>query len=62
MINITKNNKRLFANFNNQSLFLIEPIEKNKFENIWEGNKIEFMSNNEMIFQENGNTFNFFKQ
>ncbi|WP_394774092.1 serine hydrolase domain-containing protein [Flavobacterium sp.] len=62
VITITKVNKRLFANFSNQSLFLIEPIEKGKFENIWEGNKIEFIPNNkELIFEENGKKFRFSK-
>lgn len=62
-IKISKNNTMLFAQLNNQSQFLIEPIEKDKFENIWEGNKIEFKpNNNEMIFEENGNKFTFSKK
>lgn len=62
IISITKNNKRLFANLSNQSPFLIEPVEINKFENIWEGNKIEFTSNNEMIFYEYGFKYKFSKK
>lgn len=54
-IKISKDNTKLFAQINNQTQFLIEPIEKDKFENIWEGNKIEFKPNNrEIFFEENG--------
>lgn len=49
-IKISKNSTKLFAQINNQTQFLIEPIEKDKFENIWEGNKIEFKPNNKEIF------------
>lgn len=61
VISITKNNNRLFANFSNQSLFLIEPTKKDKFENIWEGNNFEFTASKEMIFQEHGKRYIFFK-
>lgn len=60
-ITITISNKRLFANFSNQSLFLLEPVSKDKFENIWEGNKIKFQSPNEMIFEADGKQFKFLK-
>lgn len=60
-ITITVNNKRLYANFSNQSLFLLEPVSKDKFENIWEGNKIEFQLPNEMIFEADGKQFKFLK-
>lgn len=54
-IKISKDKTMLFAQINNQTQFLIEPIEKDKFENIWEGNKIEFKPNNrEIFFEENG--------
>ena len=61
-IKIEKDNTKLFAQINNQTQFLIEPIEKDKFENIWEGNKIEFKPNNkEMFFEENGVRYTFSK-
>ena len=57
-ISIIKNNKNIFAKINNESEFLIEPVEKNKFENLWEGKKLGFYPNNkEMIFEENGNKY-----
>ena len=60
-ITISLNNKRLYANFNNQSLFLLEPTSKNKFENIWEGNKFDFQLKNELIFEANGKQIKFYK-
>ncbi len=60
-ITISLNNKRLYANFSNESLFLLEPTSKNKFENIWEGNKFDFQIKNEMIFEANGKQIKFFK-
>ena len=57
-ISIIKNNKNIFTKINDESEFLIEPVEKNKFENLWEGKKLEFYPNNkEMIFEENGNKY-----
>ncbi|WP_286968605.1 serine hydrolase domain-containing protein [Flavobacterium sp. UBA4854] len=61
IITISLNNKRLYANFNNQSLFLLEPTSKNKFENIWEGNKFDFQLKNELIFEANGKQIKFYK-
>jgi hypothetical protein len=62
-IQISKDNTMLFFQTNNQTQFLIEPIEKDKFENIWEGNKFEFKPNNkEMIFEEYGVKYTFFKK
>lgn len=61
VITISLNNKRLYANFNNQSLFLLEPTSKNKFENIWEGNKFDFQLKNELIFEANGKQIKFYK-
>jgi len=58
---ISINNKRLYANFTNQSLFLLEPLSKNKFENIWEGNKFDFGLKNEIIFEANGKQIKFYK-
>ncbi|RED27223.1 CubicO group peptidase (beta-lactamase class C family) [Flavobacterium cutihirudinis] len=60
-ITITINNKRLYANFRNQSLFLLEPVSKDKFENIWEGNKIDFQLPNEMTFEADGEKLKFLK-
>lgn len=60
-ITISINNKRLYANFTNQSLFLLEPLSKNKFENIWEGNKFDFGLKNEIIFEANGKQIKFYK-
>lgn len=60
-ITITINNKRLYANFRNQSLFLLEPVSKDKFENIWEGNKIDFQLLNEMTFEADGEKLKFLK-
>jgi D-alanyl-D-alanine carboxypeptidase len=54
-IKISKDKTMLFAQINNQTKFFIEPIEKDKFGNFWEGNNIEFTSNNkELFFEENG--------
>ncbi|MBB5637580.1 CubicO group peptidase (beta-lactamase class C family) [Pedobacter cryoconitis] len=62
-IAITKNNTNILANFSDQSVLSIEPVEKNKFENLWEGSKIEFKpSTKEMIFEENGEKFIFSKK
>ncbi|MBJ2124105.1 serine hydrolase [Flavobacterium sp. IB48] len=61
VITISLNNKRLYANFNNQSLFLLEPTSKNEFENIWEGNKFDFQLKNELIFEANGKQIKFYR-
>lgn len=54
-IKISKENMQLFVQIDNQTQFPIEPIEKDKFGNFWEGNNIEFTSNNkELFFEENG--------
>ncbi|MFV8393590.1 serine hydrolase domain-containing protein [Flavobacterium sp. LB2P6] len=57
-ISIIKNNKNLFAKISDESEFLIEPVEQNIFENLWEGKKLEFYPNNkELIFEENGSKY-----
>lgn len=62
-IAITKNSTNLQANFNEESVLSIEPVEKNKFENLWEGIKFEFNPDTkEMIFEENGQKFIFSKK
>lgn len=62
-IAITKNNTNIQANFSDDSVLPIEPVEKNIFENLWEGNKIEFKPDTEeMIFEENGQKFIFSKK
>ena len=62
-IAITKNSTNILANFSDESVLSIEPVEKNIFENLWEGNKIEFKPNTrEMIFEENGQKFIFSKK
>jgi D-alanyl-D-alanine carboxypeptidase len=62
-IAITKNNANVLANFSDESVLSVEPVEKNKFENLWEGNKIEFKPDTkEMIYEENGQKFIFSKK
>lgn len=60
---ITKNNSTLLIQLDDQEQVVIDPIEKNKFESIWEGIQLQFMSNqNQFIYEEGGKKFTFSKQ
>jgi len=62
-ITITKNNSTLFMQLIGQEQVVIDPIEKDKFESIWEGIQLQFKPNqNEFIYEEGCKKFTFSKQ
>lgn len=62
-ITITKDNLKLFAQATGQSAFPLDPTEKDKFEFIAAGIKLEFKTTeNQMILNQGGRKFTFIKK
>jgi D-alanyl-D-alanine carboxypeptidase len=62
-ITITKNNSTLLMQLADQEQVVIDPIEKDKFESIWEGIQLQFKPNqNQFIYEDGGKKFTFSRQ